>query len=431
LETFHTLAAKSLVMIIIGLVIFYVFTPLLILHLCHRYKFVNKLGAVIVAYLVGLLIGNIGLLPSFSPMLNDFLLTNPETTAKQIEAMHASGEVGATDVLAFKIYSLRDMLMSVTILLAIPLLLFSANISQWKNLAGKTVTSVLIGFMSVVLVVVIGFFIFKLEGTKDLWKVAGLLIGVYTGGTPNLASLKMMLEVDANTYILTHTYDLVVGVLYLAFLMTVGQRMFHKFLPKFPISTNEDFGDKHFGDDPFWGILKREKLVPLLKAFGIAIAIFAVGGALSLLVPKSRVMVVVILTVTTLSILASLIPSVNRIDKTFESGMYLILIFSLVVASMADIRNFAGLTPGLFGYISLAVFGSLFLQVILAKLFKVDADTTMITSVAFICSPPFVPVVAGALKNRHIIVSGITIGIIGYAVGNYLGYIVAEVLSKL
>jgi uncharacterized membrane protein len=55
----------------------------------------------------------------------------------------------------------------------------------------------------------------------------------------------------------------------------------------------------------------------------------------------------------------------------------------------------------------------------------------MITSVAFICSPPFVPVVAGALKNRHIIVSGITIGIIGYAVGNYLGYIVAEVLSKL
>lgn len=417
-------------MIIIGLVIFYVFTPLLILHLCHRYKFVNKLGAVIVAYLVGLLIGNIGLLPSFSPMLNDFLLTNPETTAKQIEAMHACGEVGATDVLAFKIYNLRDMLMSVTILLAIPLLLFSANISQWKNLAGKTITSVLIGFVAVVLVVVIGFFIFNFEGTKNLWKVAGLLIGVYTGGTPNLASLKMMLEVDANTYILTHTYDLVVGVLYLAFLMTVGQRIFHKFLPKFPISTAEGFGENHFGDDPFWGILKKEKLVPLLKAFGIAIAIFVVGGALSLLVPKSKVMVVVILTVTTLSILASLIPSVNRIDKTFESGMYLILIFSLVVASMADIRNFAGLTPGLFGYISLAVFGSLFLQVILAKIFKVDADTTMITSVAFICSPPFVPVVAGALKNRHIIVSGITIGIIGYAVGNYLGYIVAEVLSK-
>jgi len=418
-------------MVIIGLALFYLFAPLLILHLCHRYPFVNKLGAVIIAYLVGLLIGNIGLLPGFSTFLNDFLLTNPGTTVNQIEAMHTSGQIESSDVLAYKIYNLRDMLMSVTILLAIPLLLFSANVAQWKNLAGKTVASVVIGFFAVVLVVVAGFFIFRDEGTKDLWKVAGLLIGVYTGGTPNLASLKMMLDVDANTYILTHTYDLVVGVVYLAFLMTIGQKLFHKFLPKFPIPTTNDFGENHSGDDPFWGILKKDKFIPLLRAYGVAVAIFAVGGALSMLVPQSKVMVVVILTVTTLSILASLIPSINRIDKTFESGMYLILIFSLVVASMADIRNFAGLTPGLLAYITLAVFGSLFLQVILAKVFKIDADTTMITSVAFICSPPFVPVIAGALKNRHIIVSGITIGIIGYAVGNYLGYLVAEILSKL
>jgi hypothetical protein len=67
--------------------------------------------------------------------------------------------------------------------------------------------------------------------------------------------------------------------------------------------------------------------------------IFAVGGGLSMLVPNHMVMVVVILTITTLGILASLIPAVNRIDKTFESGMYLILIFSIVVASMADVRN--------------------------------------------------------------------------------------------
>jgi uncharacterized membrane protein len=73
------------------------------------------------------------------------------------------------------------------------------------------------------------------------WKICGkfpgLLVGVYTGGTPNLASLKMMLDVDANTYILTHTYDLMIGVFYLAFLMTIGQKMFHRFLPKFPIPS--------------------------------------------------------------------------------------------------------------------------------------------------------------------------------------------------
>jgi len=152
-------------MVIIGLALFYLFAPLLILHLCHRYPFVNKLGAVIIAYLVGLLIGNIGLLPGFSTFLNDFLLTNPGTTVDQIEAMHTSGQIESSDVLAYKIYNLRDMLMSVTILLAIPLLLFSANVAQWKNLAGKTVASVVIGFFAVVLVVVAGFFIFRDEGT--------------------------------------------------------------------------------------------------------------------------------------------------------------------------------------------------------------------------------------------------------------------------
>lgn len=318
--------------------------------------------------------------------------------------------------------------MSITILLAIPLMLFSANIKQWGKMAGKTLASLLIGLFSVVLIIVTGFFIFQDKGINDLWKIAGLLIGVYTGGTPNLASLKMMLEVDADTYILTHTYDLVVGVFYLAFLMTIGQRLFHRFLPKFPIPLDRVDVKDLDGKDPFWGIFQRKTFMPLLKAYALAIAIFAVGGALSMLVPQNLLMVVVILTITTLGILASLIPAINRIDKTFESGMYLILIFSIVVASMADVRNFAGLTPGLFAYISMAVFGSLFLHVLLSKLFKVDADTTMITSVAFICSPPFVPVIAGALGNRHIMVSGITIGIIGYAMGNYLGFLVANIL---
>ncbi len=415
--------------ILLLLAVFYIFMPLVILHLAHNFRFVNKLGAVIVAYIVGLLLGNIGLLPSVGGYLNDFMLTNPKATADEVEALLKAGLISEKDMLAFNIYKLRDLLMSITILLAIPLMLFSANIKQWGKMAGKTLASLGIGLFSVVLVIVVGYFIFQGRGMKDLWKLAGMLIGVYTGGTPNLASLKMMLDVDADIYILTHTYDLIVGVFYLAFLMTIGQKLFHRFLPKFPIPLDDVSVKDLDGKDPFWGILRRKKFIPLLKAYGLAILIFAVGGGLSMLVPDHMLMVVVILTITTLGILASLIPAINRIDKTFESGMYLILIFSIVVASMADVRNFAGLTPGLFGYVTFAVFGSLFLHVLLSKLFKVDSDTTMITSVAFICSPPFVPVIAGALGNRHVMVSGITIGIIGYAMGNYLGFLVANVLK--
>ncbi|HNS28996.1 MAG TPA: DUF819 family protein [Tenuifilaceae bacterium] len=413
------------------LVLFYLFFPLLILHLCHRFPFVNKLGAVIVAYLAGLLLGNIGLLPEFGKELNEYLINNPQATPQDIEGLYSAGLITSANVLAFKIYKLRDVLMSATILLAIPLLLFSSNVRQWKQLAGKTLASLFLGLIAVVVVIVLGYLIFYTKSSKDLWKVAGMLVGVYTGGTPNLAALKMMLNVDADTYILTHTYDLVVGIFYLAFLMTFGQKIIRWFLPKFPVALDKVGAKNSDGQDPFWGILKRDKFFPLLKAYGVTLAIFAIAGILSMLVPGRLMMVVVILTITTLGILVSLIPSLNRIDKTFESGMYLILIFSLVVSSMADIRNFSGLAPGLFAYITMAVFGSLLLHVLLSRLFKVDADTTMITSVAFICSPPFVPVVAGALGNRHIIVSGITIGLFGYAIGNYLGFLVAQALKVL
>lgn len=416
---------------IILLAIFYILMPAIILYFCFKYPTLNKLGPVIIAYIIGILLGNIGILPSMGTFLNEFLVTNPKASPEEVNGLLQDGLILQENLLSFRIYKLRDTLMSISILLAIPLMLFSTNIKQWKQMAGKTFYALLIGLFSVVFVIVIGFFIFRHSGITDLWKVSGLLIGVYTGGTPNLASLKMMLDVDANTYILTHTYDLIVGVFYLSFLLSVGQRFFQKFLPKFPLPTGQIELQQIEENNNFWGFLDRNTLVPLGKAILMAIGILIIGAGLSLLVPEHLLMVVVVLSITTLGILASLIPSINRVEKSFDTGMYLILIFSLVVASMADIRNFAGLTPALLGYISLAVFGSLTIHVFLSKIFKIDADTTMITSVAFICSPPFVPVIAGALRNRHIMVSGITIGIIGYAVGNYLGFLVANLLKMI
>ena len=66
---------------------------------------------------------------------------------------------------------------------------------------------------------------------------------------------------------------------------------------------------------------------------------------------------------------------------------------------------------------------------LLSRIFRVDADTAVITSVAMINSPLFVPMIADRMKNRGVILTGITIGIIGYAVGNYLGVLLASLLG--
>lgn len=408
------------------LLLFYMLSPALILYLCHRFPLAEKIGPVIIAYAIGLFLGNVGLLPALGDYLNEYLITHPKTTLEDIQKMQGQGMIQKSNLLGFRIYQLKDTLMSITVLLAIPLMLFSADIQSWKRLAGKTIISLFIGLFSVLTVISLGFFIFKNSGLSDLWKISGLLVGVYTGGTPNLASLKLMLDVDANTYILTHTYDLIIGVFYLGFLLSLGKNIFGKFLlpfPKDPVSTTTQKleGEIHL---PF-----QSKIVSVIKGLGLALVIAGISLAIAYMLPDHLLMVTVILCITTFGLLASSIDFIRNLPLSFDVGMYLILIFSVVVASMADIANISNINPFLLAYISLAVFGSLALHLLLSKIFKIDADTTMITSVSFICSPPFVPVIAGALGNKQIIVSGITIGIIGYALGNYLGYFLAHFLK--
>ncbi|MBN2349626.1 MAG: DUF819 family protein [Bacteroidales bacterium] len=417
--------------ITILLICVYILSPVLIIYITGKNKIANRIGAIIIAYIFGLILGNAGLIPSASENMFQLMQSQPSLKIKELLDLQAQGVLSSNDIYFFKIRKLQDIFTTITIPLAIPLLLFSLNIRDWFRMAGKTMLSLILGLISVITVVSIGFLVFNTK-IYDLWKISGMLIGLYTGGTPNLASLKMMLNVDANTYILTHTYDTVIGVFYLFFLIAAGKRVLGKFLLPYP-RKNMDIKNNHvsFTENAYKGIFKKKYFIPLLGALGISTLIFGAGGVLSLFVSQNSVMAVVILTITTLSILFSLVPKINRIEKTFELGIYFILVFSVVVASMADVSRLANISLHLFSYITFAVFGSLVLHILLSKLFKVDGDTVMVTSTALICSPPFVPVVAGALGNKEVVVSGLTVGIIGYAIGNYVGLILAYFLQSL
>lgn len=364
-----------------------------------KHSAIKKIGYVVICYAVGLLIGNINILPE-------------------------------------DVYSLQDMITTITIPLAIPLLMFSENIKKWFGMARKTFISLLLGLVSVIIMVIIGNVIFR-DLIPESWKISGMLIGVYSGGTPNLAAISKMLEVDEDMYILTHTTDLVIGAFVLLFLLTIGQRFFLLFMDKYKKEDNMELEnsdpDSVQDFESYEGILKPEILKPLLLALGLSILIFAIGGGLSLIVGSDYQMVVAILTITTLGIVASLNVKVNAIQKTFPLGMYFILVFSLVVASMADLREMFSqgqsvVLMSLFLFIILAVIGSLMLHAILSKIFKIDADHFIVASVALSMSPPFVPVVAAALKNRAVVLPGLILGIIGYALGNYLGVFLAYIL---
>lgn len=407
------------------LLIVFLCLPVFIIILTERNRLASRIGSILIAYGVGLLIGNIGLFPVMGKYLADFLKANPTTSIVDVERLLYLGLIGESNMYAYRIHELQNLLLMISVPIAIPLLLFSLNIRVWFRMAGKTFTAMLLALFSVLLVISTLVLIFR-EKIPEMNHIAGMLVGLYTGGTPNLAALKMMLNIDAETYIMVHTYDMIPSLAYLLFLVSFGKGLFRKFLRPYPLPKDSKVYDQLvFDKNPYRGFFKRKIILPLLTALGIAVLIFGIGGLFTLFLPESIQMLVVILAITTLGIAASLIPKINGIEKTFELGMYFILLFSVVVASMANVKSLMNISGDLLLIISLAIFGTLLLHTLLARIFKVDADTLMVTSTALICSPPFVPMISGALNNKEVLVSGLTVGIMGYAIGNYLGVLVS------
>ncbi|TFG43932.1 MAG: DUF819 family protein [Bacteroidia bacterium] len=410
---------------IVILVLLYFTFPLLIIYICKRWSFLKKLGTIVIAYAFGLLLGSSGILPTGSENYYLALHGNPSLSSPQVESLLASGTISEDDVFVNLLRKVQNMLISFAIPLAFPLLLFSLNIKRWLKYAKAGFVSMILAIVSIIIVIVSGFFIFR-DVVPDSWKVAGMLVGVYTGGTPNMASLSYALDVDPNLFLMTNTYDIVIGAVTIFFFITAGPRVFRAFLPPFryigeTVDTDQAVAEAQSFED-FSGLFKKGRLVPLLKALGISLLIVGTSAGIAILVSKEAFEPVAILSITTLAIIASLIPWINRIEKTFQLGMYFILVFSFAFASMANLSTMFNIGYlGLFGYVLWAYFGSLLLHLLLSKIFRVNADDYLITTTAFIYSPPFVPVIAAALKNKDVIVTGITVGVIGWIIGNYLG----------
>ncbi len=383
----------------IVLILIYLLAPAGVLWLCNKISFLNKIGPVLILYLLGVIIGN-------TPLISE------------------------------DTFKLQDLLVTIIIPLAIPMMLFSTNFLKWNM--KKAIISLVTGVVAVVVAITMGYLIFSPLIGEDpviggqMKNIAGLLAGVYTGGTPNLAAIKIMLNVPNETYIMVHSYDMLVSLLYLTFVLSVGISIFRKFLGT---GTKEVIGvvdgDDYIGTDenPYKGYFKLSNLKEVGLSFFLSVLIFAVAGGLSMILPASAQMIVVILTITTLGIAASFIKKIREIKSSYDTGMYLVYIFSIVVASMANLSKL-NLVGGLYVllFIAFAIFGSLLIHLLLAKLFKIDADTVLISSVALINSPPFVPLIATAMKNRSVIITGLTVGLVGYAIGNYLGYFISLIL---
>ena len=260
------------------------------------------------------------------------------------------------------------------------------------------------------------------------------MVGIYTGGTMNFAAIGKALNIDPNLLITSLTFEMLITFPFIVFLIAGGFRIFRKLLPysdkSITIEINgEDLENGSF--ESYKGMFKKNTFPKTLLGLGISFLFMAIGAGLSLLITGKLNELVVILTITTLGILASFNQKVRELPKTFELGMFFILIFSIVVASQFNIQAINSEVFNVFWFVLVVLCLSIFVHFLLCRLFKVSGDLFTVAIVGMLCSPPFIPPIVGAMKNKKVLISGIVIGLIGYAVGTYLGVLMSLILPNL
>ena len=383
--------------ILLGLI--FCLAPAGVLWLCRRFPLLDKLGPIMVLYGLGILLGNIGWHPAEMPLA-------------------------------------QEIATSATIPLAIPMMLFGCKFTLSE--ASLQLRVCISGFLSVFLAVVIGYIFFGKHISEGA-EIGGVMSGMYTGGMLNAAALQSIFKVEEQAYVIMCSYDIMISFLYLIFLVSVGYKLFRRLYGE---RTQANLSDEERAElerqiaeqsrNPYAGLWSKDGIKELGKILGITLILVALSAASTLPFTSEWFMVIFILTLSTLGVVASFFKPIRELKRSFDIGMYLIYIFSIAMASMADFSKL-NLSEGLnqIAFLAIAVFGSMLLHALFCKLMRVDADSMVASSVAFINSPPFVPMMVVAMKNKRVLIVGLGAGIVGYALGNHFGVLMSTLLNLL
>ena len=405
----------------IGAIVVMLFAPALILWLTKKVKFLGFIGAIALCYALGIAI-------SVIPIPID--------------------------------KSTTEMIASIFVAIAIPLILFGFDLASVKYLAKQTIVSFALVICSATVVSVVAFFIADAAGFSNASQLSGMTTGLYTGGTPNLVAIGSSLlssENKESVIAAAQLSDFFVGGVYFLLILTVIKPIYRKILgekPQKPTTivtdevdaeqnasvatvdnkTNlvESATEQNTAAEYDYKSIPRDKksIGKLIGVIALAIGCLAVGAGLEILINGNlNGSLYIILAVSILGLAFSFVKPIRRVKGSYQIGQYLILIFSLGLSMSIDIYKLAvEILPTLL-FFACSQVAVILIHLILCKIFKIDAGTALITSTAGIYGPPFIAPVANAYGDRELIAPGIICGTLGLAIGTLLGLGIGSLLA--
>jgi uncharacterized membrane protein len=136
-----------------------------------------------------------------------------------------------------------------------------------------------------------------------------------------------------------------------------------------------------------------------------------------------------ILIVTTLALILAQLRFVNRLEGASEMGNIAFYLFFCAVGAMIDLEKAVSLCPILFVYVMIMI-GLHMLSVYgLGRLLRIDIRVLTIASAATKAGPAAVLALANVKGWKRLVLPGVAMGLLGYAVGNYLGFAAAYLMK--
>ena len=318
-------------------------------------------------------------------------------------------------------FNVASWISQISILVAIPLLLYGS--SSIKELSGYKRLGLSFFFASVSSAISC-FTVacwFK-NDTTSFAQIGSMLTGLYIGGTPNLQAIGFALKGDPKLTVQLTAADALVGGSYLVLLTSIVPVITSYVLPRFkkPAINNEVISTS----TPL-KMVRRDYFILLFFTLAWLVILLALLYAGNLLENT----VIILFFITGISIILSFFKFISKRSAiSFSLGEYLLLVFALslsIQGKWSDITRGSNL---LFIITAGSMYGSISLHLLLSKIFGIDRDTFLISSTAAIYGPPFVTQIATVIKNKYLLMPGILAGLLGYAIGNYVGLAVYYLL---
>lgn len=372
----------------IVIILFLFMAPLAVVKLTRRYPVVKKCGTVTLCFILGLIINLI-------PWSYDKALVSTLT--------------------------------SVLVAIAIPIMLFGINILEMRKTAGIVIKAFALQIFSAVAISTIGAVIANALGMDFAAELSGMTTGLYIGGTPNLLAVgDALTHGDMNIISALVVSDTILGSIYFITILTVGKRFYMLVLGQNKSNHDEysliDDYDIYIKDKAIGGNFSKKDVKNLVIAVLLAVACFGIGVLLEIIINGNLDgSLFIIMVVSILGIIGGMIRPLREVKGNYQVGQYLIVVFSMGLGASIDFSILGKQIKSIFLFCLLVQLGVGLAHLLLCKLFKIDADTAIITSIAGIFGPPFVVPVAEILDDRKLMAPGVICGIVGLAIGNIVG----------